>query len=302
VTAPAAALECAGLGRRYRRSWALRDCTLAVPAGRVVALVGPNGAGKSTLLNLAAGLITPSAGTVRVLGAPPGSGRARAGVSFVAQDAPLYPYLSVADTFRFAGRLSPRWDQARAERQVADLGIGLQRRVGELSGGQHAQVALAVAVARRPELLILDEPVARLDPLARHDLMAALMAAVAEDGVSVLLSSHLLADLERVCDYLVVLAAGAVQLCGGVEDLLAGHRLLTGPTGTAAAAAAAGCVVEEHRASGQTRLLARTRADRSLPPGWAADPISLDELVLAYLRSPGASALPGPLADLSRSA
>jgi ABC-2 type transport system ATP-binding protein len=288
-------LESQRLGKRYGRSWALRDCTLAVPAGRVVALVGPNGAGKSTLLHMAVGLTEPTAGRLAVLGrARAGSTEALAGIGFVAQDAPLYPGLTVADTVRLAANLSDRFDVADARTRLTGLGIPLERKVGALSGGQHTQVALAVALARHPELLLLDEPVARLDPLARHEFLGMLMAAVAEDGLSVLLSSHVVSELEQVCDYLVLLAAGSVQVAGAVDDLLAGHRVLTGPAGEADAVAARVPVVADWRGSRQTRLLARADERTALPPGWQAQPTNFGELVLSYLRSPQARALPGP--------
>jgi ABC-2 type transport system ATP-binding protein len=294
-------LETHGLGKRYGRSWALRECTMAIPAGRVAALVGPNGAGKSTLLNIAVGLGAPSAGTITVLGGlAPGSHRALDRVAFVAQDTPLYATLSVADTVRLVGCLSAQFDAADARRRLAALGLPLRRRIGKLSGGQHAQVALAVALARHPQLLILDEPVARLDPLARHEFMAVLMSAVADDGISVLLSSHVVAELERVCDYLIVLAGGRVQVSGDVDDLVSGHRLLTGPAEQADEIAARVPVVHDTRAERQARLLARVDQDVLLPMAWQSQPTNLEELVLSYLRSPVASALPGPRPMLER--
>ena len=214
-------IECAGLGKRYRRAWALRDCTLEIPAGHVVALVGPNGAGKTTLLNLAVGLATPTTGAVTVLGGvPAGSPDALDRIAFVAQDAPLYKNLPVADMVRVARDLNRRWDQARAEKRLADLGIPAKKKVGQLSGGQKAQLALTIALARRPDLLILDEPLAALDPLARHDFMDSVLAAVAADGISVVLSSHVVAELERMADYLIVLSRGRVQVTGTVADLM----------------------------------------------------------------------------------
>src|SRR5271169_288775 len=218
-------IECAGLGKRYRRSWALRDCTLELPAGHVVALIGPNGAGKTTLLNLAVGLAAPSAGGVTVLGgAPAGSPAALDGIAFVAQDTPLYKNLSVADMIYVTRNLNRRFDQPYAHARLAELGIPLKRRSGKLSGGQQAQVALTLALARRPRLLVLDEPVAMLDPVARHDFMAIVLTAATDDGVSVLLSSHVLTELERVASYLILLARGQVRLAGEVKDLLASHR------------------------------------------------------------------------------
>jgi ABC-2 type transport system ATP-binding protein len=215
-------LEASGLGKRYGRRWALFDCDLAIPAGRVVGLVGPNGAGKSTLLQLAAGLQRPTSGTLEVLGERPAAGAAQLGrVGFVAQDTPLYGALSVGDHLDFGAWLNPRWDRDLAERRIGQLGLSRRWRAGKLSGGQRAQLALTMAIAKRPELLILDEPAASLDPLARRDFIDAVAAVVTEHGVSVVLSSHLVADLERVCDYLVVLVASRVRVTGTVRELLA---------------------------------------------------------------------------------
>jgi ABC-2 type transport system ATP-binding protein len=217
-------LEANALGKRYGGTWALRECTLEIPAGHVVALIGPNGAGKTTLLNLAVGLAAPSAGGVTVLGgAPAGSPAALDGIAFVAQDTPLYRSLSVADMIYITGNLNRRFDKAYAQARLQDLGIPPKRKAGKLSGGQQAQLALTLALARRPRLLVLDEPVAMLDPVARHDFMATVQAAAA-DGVSVLLSSHVLTELERVASYLVLLARGQVRLSGQVDDLLAASR------------------------------------------------------------------------------
>ena len=214
-------VEASGLGKRYGATWALRECSLAIPAGHVVALIGPNGAGKSTLLNLAVGLVAPSAGGVTVLGGwPAGSPAALDGIAFVAQDTPLYKSLSAADMLHLTRNLNRRFDQAYAEARLAELEIPLKQKAGKISGGQQAQLALTLALARRPRLLVLDEPMAMLDPLARHDFMATVMTAVADDGVSVLLSSHVLAELERVADYLILLSRGRVQVAGEVDDLL----------------------------------------------------------------------------------
>jgi ABC-2 type transport system ATP-binding protein len=217
-------VEASGLGKRYGGTWALRDCTLEIPAGRVTALVGPNGAGKSTLLNLAVGLTAPSAGAVTVLGGcRAGSPAALDGIAFVAQDTPLYKTLSVADMIYLTRNLNRRFDQRYARARLDELAIPPRRRAGKLSGGQQAQLALTLALARRPRLLVLDEPVAMLDPIARHDFMGTVLAAATDDGVSVLLSSHVLTELERVADYLVLLARGQVRLAGAVDDLLAAH-------------------------------------------------------------------------------
>jgi ABC-2 type transport system ATP-binding protein len=218
-------IETSGLGRRYGSTWALRECTLEIPAGHVAALVGPNGAGKSTLLNLAVGLAAPSAGGLTVLGGrPPGSPAALDGIAFVAQDTPVYKNLSVTDMLYITRNLNRRFDQPYAKARLAELGIPLKRRSGRLSGGQQAQLALTLALARRPRLLVLDEPVAMLDPVARHDFMAMVLRAATDEGVSVLLSSHVLTELERVADYLILLARGRVRLAGEVAGLLASQR------------------------------------------------------------------------------
>ena len=224
------AIEAERLGKRYRNLWALRDCGLSVPDGHVVALVGPNGAGKTTLLRLLAGLARPSAGRVSVLGGcEPGSAPARLGVSYLDQQMPLQKNLRVRDLLRVAEAMNFRWNGEFAQARLAALGIPLRRRAGRLSGGQQAQLALTLAIARRPRLLLLDEPLASLDPLARQDVMAELMTGVAEDGLSVVFSSHVVPELERVASYLIVLSGGQVQVAATVESLLEGHRALLGP-------------------------------------------------------------------------
>src|ERR1700736_3093741 len=289
-------IETQGLGKAYGTSWALRECTLAIPAGHLAALVGPNGAGKTTLLNLAVGLAVPTAGIVTVLGGwPAGSAEALDGIAFVAQDMPLYKNLSAADMLHLTRNLNRRFDDGYAMVRLDELGIPLERKAGKMSGGQQAQLALTLALARHPELLVLDEPMAMLDPLARHDFMAAVMTAVADDGVSVVLSSHVLAELERVADYLVLLSSGSVQVAGEVDDLVASHRVLTGPATEAARCAERLNVVHARRGEAQAHLLVRTNgATDRLPQDWDAHPVSLEELALAYLREPGAAALPGP--------
>ena len=221
-------LETEQLGKRYGRTWALRDCTLRLPAGRVAALVGPNGAGKSTLLHLAVGLQRPDAGTVRVFGqAPYDNTGVLSEIGFVAQDTPLYRDFTADELFTMGSRLNRRFDLTLAHRRLAQIGIPRDKPVGRLSGGQRAQVALALAMAKRPRLLLLDEPVASIDPLARREFLDALMGIVAETGTTVLLSSHILTDLERTCDYLIVLDASEVRLSGSVDALVAEHRHVT---------------------------------------------------------------------------
>ena len=226
-------------------------------------------------------------------GRPPGSPAALDGIAFVAQDTPLYKNLSAADMLHLTRNLNRRFDQAYAEARLAELGIPLKRKAGKLSGGQQAQLALTLALARRPRLLVLDEPVAMLDPIARHDFMATVLTAAADDGVSVLLSSHVLAELERVADYLILMSQGRVQVAGEVDDLLASHRVLTGPAAEAPTYAERP-VVHARRGGAQAHLLVRANRGRSGPAGWEAHPVGLEELALAYLREPGAAALPGP--------
>ncbi len=294
-------IETYELGKRYGRTWALRNLGIAIPEGRVTALVGPNGAGKTTLLHVAVGLTTPTTGTITVMGGrPAGVTEALADIAFMAQKAPLYPNLSVADTIRFAASMNDRFDSALARRRIADLGIPLKLRVGKLSGGQHTQVALAVTLARKPRLLILDEPVASLDPLARHDVMATLMSVVADEGLSVVLSSHVVAELERVCDYLVILAAGGVQVAGAVDDLVTEHHVLTGTPAAAEALARGHAVTRRWQTDRQATLLVRGALPDYLPPGMTVTSTNMEELVLAYLRDPRLTAFPGPLGPTER--
>jgi len=287
-----AVIETTGLGKAYRRHWtgrhwALRDCTLAIPAGRIVGLVGPNGAGKTTLLNLAVGLLTPSAGGIEVLGRrPAGRGGQQGRVGFVAQDTPMYARLSVADHLRLGGWLNVDWDAALAEHRIDEAGLDPGQRAGSLSGGQRAQVALTMAIARHPELMILDEPVASLDPLARREFLGSLMEAVAEHGVSVVLSSHLVADLERVCDYLIVLVASRVRVAGDVSALLASHHRLSGPRRDPGSLPAGQEVITESHTDKQSNLMVRTD-EPILDPAWAVKPVSLEDLVLAYMSRTG---------------
>jgi len=276
-------IEASGLGKRYRRTWALRDCTLTVPAGCVVGLVGPNGAGKTTLLQLATGLLTPTCGTIRVLGEPPAASPAQlARVGFVAQDTPVYARMRVADHLRMGAWLNPGWDDVLAQRRIGQLGLDPKQRAGSLSGGQRAQLALTLALAKRPELLLLDEPVASLDPLARREFLRSLMEAVAEHGTSVVMSSHLVADLERVCDYLIVLVASRVRVAGEVTALLASHRRLSGPRRDPATLPAGQDVIEQSHTDKQSVLLIRT-SEPVHDPAWTVTPVSLEDLVIAYM-------------------
>jgi ABC-2 type transport system ATP-binding protein len=278
-----AVLQAQGLGKRYGRRWALTDCTLEIPPGHVVGLVGPNGAGKTTLLSLASGQIAPTTGSIRVLGGRPGASPAQlAKVGFVAQGTPTYAGLSVEDHLRLGARLNPGWDDTLARGRIRRLGLDFSHRAGELSGGERAQLALTVGVAKRPELLILDEPVASLDPLARREFLQDLMEAVAEQELSVVLSSHLVSDLERVCDYLIVLVASRVQLAGDIDTLLATHHRLTGPRRDPARLPTDQHVISASHTDRQSTLLVRTDAPIH-DPAWTVGQLSLEDLVLAYM-------------------
>jgi len=279
-----AVIETEGLGKRYRRKWALAGCTLSIPAGHVVGLVGPNGAGKSTLVNLATGMLAPTTGTIEVLGGRPAANAAQlARVGYLAQDAPLYARLSVADHLRLGAHLNPGWDAERARERVGRLGLDPRQRAGTMSGGQRAQLALTLATAKGPELLILDEPVASLDPLARREFLQELMETVGEQQISVVLSSHLISDLERVCDYLIVLVNSRVRLAGPVDELLASHHLLSGPRRDPASLPDGLEVVSASHTDVQTTLLVRTSGS-VFDPAWTICGVSLEDLVLAYMK------------------
>lgn len=273
-------LQAHGLGKKYGRRWALTDCELEVPAGHVVGLVGPNGAGKSTLLNLAVGMITPTAGSVEVLGGLPGAQQAKVG--YVAQDTPTYARLSVADHLRLGARLNPAWDDSLAQQRIQRLRLDPKQRAGRLSGGQRAQLALTLGLAKRPDLLILDEPVAALDPLARREFLQDLMEAVAEQELSVVLSSHLVSDVERACDYLIVLVDSRVQVSGEIDTLLATHFRLTGPRRDQKDLPRDQHVVTASHTDRQSTYLIRT--DKPiLDPAWTVSQLTLEDLVLAYM-------------------
>ncbi|MBK3626145.1 ABC transporter ATP-binding protein [Streptomyces sp. MBT49] len=313
------ALAATALGKRFGRrgGWALRDCTFRLPAGRVCAVVGPNGAGKSTLLALGAGLLAPTEGRVTVLGTDPASARTR--IAYIAQDKPLYPQLSVAETLLVGADLNPeRWDAEAAGRIVAAGDLDPGKKIRSLSGGQRTRVALALALAKRPELLLLDEPLADLDPLARHELMGTLMARAAQYGTTIVMSSHVVAELEDSCDHLLLVGAGRVRLAGEIDDLLAAHTRVStladartapadaspdgvpsgsatgapggSPSSPGAAPDLAPHTVVESRVTGR-QLTALVRPGGPLADGWRTSAPSLEDLVLAYLRNPQAAPL-----------
>jgi len=278
-----AVLQAEGLGKKYGRRWALRDCTIDVPAGKVVGLVGPNGAGKTTLLKLACGQLDATTGTITVVGDRPAAGPAQlAKVGFVAQDTPLYGRLTVADHLQLGARHNPGWDAGLAQQRITQLGLVPGQRAGKLSGGQRAQLALTLGLAKRPELLLLDEPVASLDPLARREFLQGLMEATAEHALSVLLSSHLVSDLERICDYLIVLVDSRVRVAGETETLLDTHYRLTGPRRDPDRMPSDQEVVSARHTDRQSTYVVRTETPIH-DPAWTVSRLGLEDLVLAYL-------------------
>jgi ABC-2 type transport system ATP-binding protein len=285
-------IDTRGLSKRYRRVTALTEANITVPEGRISALVGQNGAGKTTLLRLLAGLARPSGGQVSVLGRTPGQDpEFLAGIGFLAQDIPLYRRFSAKDHIGMGAHLNAYWDGASVRRRLENLGIPLDQRVSTLSGGQRAQLALALTLAKRPRLLLLDEPVAALDPLARRQFLAHLAEAVADGGLTVVLSSHLVADLERTCDHLILLAASRVQLCGDIDTLLAEHQILVGPAKDTTAIERDHALVQAVRTPRQTTLLIRQNGP-VIDPAFEAADVGLEELVLGYM---GQHAGPAPV-------
>ena len=282
-----AAIETAGAGRRYGDLWALRECTLSLPAGSITAVVGPNGAGKTTLLNMLVGLLPASEGQLRVAGAQPSAEPGfLARVGFLAQDCPLYNEFTVADLLRFGRAMNPRWDGRLARDRLAVAEVPLRRRAGHLSGGQRVQVALALAVAKRPQVLLLDEPLAALDPLARREFLKTLIDSVAATGITVVLSSHLVGELARVCDHLVVIRDGRVRLAGELDQLLSEHHWAAGPPGQIARMPAGVEVLSRSRHERHDTLLVRCQQPL-LNPALTVTPVDLEDLVLAYLERPG---------------
>jgi ABC-2 type transport system ATP-binding protein len=292
-----AVIEAAGLGKRYGQNWALSECSLAIPSGKVVGLVGPNGAGKTTFLHLAVGLLQPTSGSMRVLGARPGASPAQlARIGFVAQDAPVYAGMSVRDHLRLGAWMNPTWDTELAADRVAGLGLDPNQKAGRLSGGQRAQLALTLAVAKRPELLVLDEPIASLDPLARREFLQDLMQVVVEQAATVIFSSHLVSDLERVCDYLIVLVGSRVRVAGDIEDLVATHYRLTGPRRDRGRLPGDQQVIVEDHTDRQSTFVVRTSA-QVLDPSWTVERMGLEDLVLAYMARAAADARRPKLAE-----
>jgi ABC-2 type transport system ATP-binding protein len=281
------ALETMGLGKRYGDQWALRDCTLSLPSGRVAALVGPNGAGKSTLLQLASGLNYPSTGAVRIFGLSPQHDPSLVlpRIGFLSQERPLYRGFTVAEMLTVGKKLNPRWDDALARRRLDHLGIPLKRKAGKLSGGQQSQLALVMALAKRPEFLLLDEPVAAFDPLARREFLSMLLEATVEDGLTVLLSSHIINDLERMCDYIIILSAARVTLVGDISDVLDRHKLLISSRRDTDGLEHLHNVVQVTHTERQTTVLARTNG-HIWDPSWEVHDVSLEDIVLAYLGQP----------------
>jgi ABC-2 type transport system ATP-binding protein len=284
-------IETRGLTKRYRRITALSDCSITVPEGRISALVGPNGAGKTTLLRLLSGLASPTSGEAAILGSAPRQDPAfLAEIGFLAQEIPLYRRMSAEDHIGIGAHMNPRWDGESVRDRLHGLNIPLDAAVGTLSGGQRAQVALTLTLAKRPKVLLLDEPVAALDPLARRHFLGTLADAVAVGGLTVVLSSHLVADIERVCDHLILLASSRVQLCGDMADLLNEHRVLVGPRKDTTAIERDHTVVQTERTARQTTMLVRLTGPVA-DPGWEVADVSLEDMVLAYMGADAAPAI-----------
>lgn len=282
-------LRAQGLGKKYKRKWALSGCTLDIEPGHVTGLVGPNGAGKSTLLNIASGMLEPTTGTIEVCGGVPSTGPAQlAKVGYVAQNTPVYSGLSIEEHLHLGAHLNPGWDDSLARRRIERIGLDPKQHAGKLSGGQRAQLALTIGIAKRPELLLLDEPVAALDPLARREFLQDLMASVAEHGLSVVMSSHLVTDLERVCDQLIVLVDSRVRIAGEIEDLLATHRRLTGPRRDVDTLPADQQVISARHTDRQTTVVVHTEAP-ILDPVWTVGELTLEDVVLEYMSNPVAA-------------
>jgi ABC-2 type transport system ATP-binding protein len=278
-----AAVETRDLAKQYHATTALRECTIDVPRGRISALVGPNGAGKTTLLLILAGLRRATHGDATVLGRPPSQDPAfLSEVGFLAQEVPLYRRFTADDHLGMGAHLNPRWDGDTAHTALRDLDIPLDRPVATLSGGQRAQVGLALALAKLPRVLLLDEPVAALDPLARRHFLATLAAAVSNRDLTVLLSSHLVNDIERVCDHIVLLAAARPQLCGDIDDILGAHKVLVGPRRDTAVLERDHDVVQIDSTPRQTTMVVRVRGP-IVDPSWEVHDVGLEELVLAYM-------------------
>jgi ABC-2 type transport system ATP-binding protein len=288
--ADVAAVRATGLGRRYGQVWGLRGCTLEVPSGAIAGLVGPNGAGKTTLLQMIIGLLEPTEGQASVFGQTSHAHAAAtlARVSYVAQDHPLYRDFSVADMFHLGRAMNHGWDQRLATERMNALGISPKRKVKTLSGGQQAQVSLTMALAKRARLLVLDEPVSSLDPIARLEFMRDVMAAAADTGLTVLIASHVVSELERLCDWLIVLTGGRLQLDGPADELIDAHRLLTVPR-TTPDAELPGIVIQRTDSDRHSTVLVRgdlTTLQVHGRPGWQAGPVAFEQLVLAYLQRP----------------
>lgn len=291
------------VSKRYGRSWALRDCELSIPRGRIVALVGPNGAGKSTLLRIAAGLTRPDSGTIHLLDQElkAGHGKFDCRVSYLDQERPLLDGLRVRDMLEFGRRTNPTWDSSLASEHLSHLSISLSSRIGALSEGQRVQVALALCLAKQPELLLLDEPAASLDPVAREDLIRLLMQQAATSDVTVVLSTHALVDVAAVCDYLVILARSRVVLSDDIEFILESHRLMSASVDDHLTPPVSVDIIREGTSNREVTYLVRTGVS-PIGTEWGVERPTLDEIVLAYLRreSPTDALRPSVLEDKNK--
>ncbi|MGI5506137.1 ABC transporter ATP-binding protein [Lentzea sp. CA-135723] len=274
----ASPVRAENVAKHFGRTIALDECSFELPEGSVTGLVGPNGAGKSTLLSLIAGLLRPTAGEITVHGTAV-RGRMHPDVSLLTQKRPLYDQFTVRELMRAGAAMNERWSAERAD-EVLDLlaGVDKEAKVRTLSAGARTQVAIALALGRLPKVLLLDEPMSDLDPLARDETLRILMTEVAERGTTVLLSSHLLTDLGDVCDHLLLLDEGRVQVCGEIDEILHEHHVAVGPAGQVLEADG---VIDSSHTSRQTTALVRGSA----PKGWETTHPDLEALVMGYLRA-----------------
>lgn len=278
-------VEANALGKRFGSQWALRNCTFSLQAGRIMALVGPNGSGKSTLLELAAGLLAPTEGTIEILGASPleNPSVVLPRVGFTAQEHPLFDGFSIEDMIRFGKSLNQNWDHDFAHGRITKLGLPLKKKVGKLSGGQRAQVSLIMALAKRPDVILLDEPVSSFDPLTRREFLQTLMEIVAGAGSSVIFSSHMLEDLERVSDSVLLIAGGNVQLSGSIEAILSSHRYMIGPIEEENLSSTIHEVISRRNTGRQIATLVNLEAPLVLGDSWSVHEPSLEDVIVGYL-------------------
>ena len=278
-------VETESLTKRFRRRTALLECSLSVPRGRVVALVGPNGSGKTTLLRLLAGLSRPTEGRISVFGEEMSMSNTdlRSRVGYLDQDRPLYERWRVREILEFGRRTNPAWDADFAAQHLARLDIDLESLVKNLSGGQRAQVALAVCFAKRPDLVLLDEPASALDPVARQDLLQNITELFADNEASVLMATHAIDDVSAICDYVIILSQSRVVLSEDLDYVLESHRLLSRGVDDGVPVPRGATVLDERRTTREITYLVRLGMPMERD-GWRIERPTFNEIAIAYLR------------------